>query len=237
MALEREQVAQALPSYEIGEELGRGAWGVVISARHQALGRYVAVKQLPRAFAADAAVRARFVTEARLLASLDHPHVVPVFDFVEKDGLCLLVMELLPGGTVWNRFSGQGFSPPAACATVLAASAGLQAAHEKNVLHRDVKPENLMFSSDGVLKVTDFGIAKVVGGDSTLATRAGEVLGTPAYIAPEQARGPAFSRDGRLCPGDHAVRIAIWPIAVLGRTRRDGPFVQACLRGSGTARP
>lgn len=153
----------------------------------------MAVKQLPSAFAADAAVRARFVTEARLLASLDHPHVVPVFDFVEKDGLCLLVMELLPGGTVWNRFGGPGFSPPAACATVLAASAGLQAAHEKNVLHRDVKPENLMFSSDGVVKVTDFGIAKVVGGDSTLATRAGEVLGTPAYIAPEQARGAPLS--------------------------------------------
>ena len=193
MPLERDQVAQALPTYEIGEELGRGAWGVVISAEHRALGRSVAVKQLPRAFAADAAVRARFVTEARLLAALDHPHVVPVFDFVEKDGLCLLVMELLPGGTVWSRFSAQGFTPPAACATVLAASAGLQAAHEKNVLHRDVKPENLMFSSEGVLKVTDFGIAKVVGGDSTLATRAGEVLGTPAYIAPEQARGAPLS--------------------------------------------
>jgi hypothetical protein len=193
MALERDQVAQALPSYEIGEELGRGAWGVVILAEHRALGRSVAVKQLPRAFAADAAVRTRFVSEARLLAGLDHPHVVPVFDFVEKDGLCLLVMELLPGGTVWNRFGAQGFTPPAACATVLAASAGLQAAHEKNVLHRDVKPENLMFSSEGVLKVTDFGIAKVIGGDSTLATRAGEVLGTPAYIAPEQARGGSLS--------------------------------------------
>jgi Protein kinase domain len=193
MALERDQVAQALPSYEIGDELGRGAWGVVISAEHRALGRAVAVKQLPRAFAADAAVRARFVTEARLLAALDHPHVVPVFDFVEKDGLCLLVMELLPGGTVWSRFGAKGFTPPAACATVLAASAGLQAAHEKKVLHRDVKPENLMFSSEGVLKVTDFGIAKVVGGDSTLATRAGEVLGTPAYIAPEQARGAPLS--------------------------------------------
>jgi Protein kinase domain len=193
MALEREQVAQALPSYEIGVELGRGAWGVVISAEHRALGRQVAVKQLPRAFAADAAVRARFVTEARLLASLDHPHVVPVFDYVEKDGLCLLVMELLPGGTVWSRFIAQGFTPPAACATVLATAAGLQAAHEKHVLHRDVKPENLMFSSEGVLKVTDFGIAKVIGGDSTLATRAGEVLGTPAYIAPEQARGAPLS--------------------------------------------
>lgn len=193
MALERDQVAQALPSYDVGEELGRGAWGVVISAQHRALGRSVAVKQLPRAFAADPAVRTRFVTEARLLAALDHPHVVPVFDFVENDGLCLLVMELLPGGTVWSRFSAEGFSPPAACATVLAAAAGLQAAHEKNVLHRDIKPENLMFSSEGVLKVTDFGIAKVVGGESTLATRAGEVLGTPAYIAPEQARGGALS--------------------------------------------
>ena len=193
MALERDQVAQALPSYEIGQELGRGAWGVVLSAQHRALGRSVAVKQLPRAFAADAAVRGRFLTEGRLLAALDHPHIVPVFDFVEKDGLCLLVMELLPGGTVWNRFTAKGFTPPAACATVLAAASGLQAAHEKNVLHRDVKPENMMFSSEGVLKVTDFGIAKVVGGDATLATRAGEVIGTPAYIAPEQARGGQLS--------------------------------------------
>ena len=88
---------------------------------------------------------------------------------------------------------GKGSRPRRPCATVLAAAAGLQAAHEKNVLHRDIKPENLMFSSEGVLKVTDFGIAKVVGGDSTLATRAGEVLGTPAYIAPEQARGAPLS--------------------------------------------
>jgi serine/threonine protein kinase len=193
MALERDQVAQALPSYELGEELGRGGWGVVLSAQHRALGRPVAVKQLPRAFAADAAVRGRFLTEGRLLAALDHPHIVPVFDFIEKDGLCLLVMELLPGGTVWSRFTAKGFTPPAACATVLAAASGLQAAHEKNVLHRDVKPENMMFSSEGVLKVTDFGIAKVVGGDATLATRAGEVIGTPAYIAPEQARGGPLS--------------------------------------------
>jgi Na+-transporting methylmalonyl-CoA/oxaloacetate decarboxylase gamma subunit len=193
MPLERDQIADALPSYEIGQELGRGAWGVVVSARHRALARTVAVKQLPRAFAADPAVRARFLTEGRLLASLDHPHIVPVFDFVEKDGLCLLVMELLPQGTVWSRFWAQGFTPPTACATTLAAASGLQAAHEKNVLHRDVKPENMMFSSEGVLKVTDFGIAKVVGGDSTLATRAGEVIGTPAYIAPEQARGGPLS--------------------------------------------
>jgi serine/threonine-protein kinase len=193
MALEADQIALALPGYEVGGTIGRGAWGQVLSGRHRALGRDVAIKQLPRAFAADPTVRGRFVTEGRLLASLDHPHIVPVFDFVEQGGVCVLVMEMLPGGTVWDRFTSAGFTPPAACATVLAAAAGLHAAHQKSVLHRDVKPENLMFSGAGVLKVTDFGIAKVVGGEATLATRAGEVVGTPAYIAPEQARGAALS--------------------------------------------
>ena len=193
MTLDRSEVVDALPNYEVGSELGRGGWGVVLSGRHRQLDRAVAIKQLPKAFAADEAVRARFVTEARLLASLDHPHIVPVYDFVEREGLCLLVMEQLPGGTVWTRFSTDGLTPPAAAAAVLATLAGLQAAHEHQILHRDVKPENLMFSSSGALKVTDFGIAKVVSGEDTLATRAGEVVGTPAYIAPEQARGGDLS--------------------------------------------
>jgi Protein kinase domain len=193
MTLDRNEVVDALPNYEVGSELGRGGWGVVLSGRHRQLDRAVAIKQLPKAFASDEAVRARFVTEARLLASLDHPHIVPVYDFVEQEGLCLLVMEQLPGGTVWTRFSTDGLTPPAAAAAVLATLAGLQAAHEHQILHRDVKPENLMFSSTGALKVTDFGIAKVVSGEDTLATRAGEVVGTPAYIAPEQARGGDLS--------------------------------------------
>jgi hypothetical protein len=193
MTLDRKQVAEALPNYEIGDELGRGGWGVVLSGRHRQLDRDVAIKQLPRAFSADDAVRSRFVIEAKVLASLDHPHIVPVYDYVEKDGLCLLVMEQLPGGTVWTRFSDTGFTSAAACAVVLACSAGLQAAHDRNILHRDIKPENLMFSASGALKVTDFGIAKVVGGNETMATRAGEVVGTPAYIAPEQARGGTLS--------------------------------------------
>ena len=193
MTLDQREVVDALPQYEIGAELGRGGWGVVLAGTHRQLGREVAIKQLPRAFAADATVRARFVDEARLLASLDHPHIVPIYDFVEQDGLCLLVMEQLPGGTLWSRFSTDGFTPPAAAAAVLATIAGLQAAHEHRILHRDVKPENLMFSASGALKVTDFGIAKMVGGAGTLATRSGEVLGTPAYIAPEQARGGELS--------------------------------------------
>lgn len=191
MTLDQQEVIDALPQYEVGVELGRGGWGIVLAGRHRQLGRDVAIKQLPRAFAADAAVHARFVDEARLLASLDHPHIVAIYDFVEQDGLCLLVMEQLPGGTLWSRFSTDGFTPPAAA--MLATIAGLQAAHEHRILHRDVKPENLMFSASGALKVTDFGIAKVVSGAGTLATRAGEVVGTPAYIAPEQARGGDLS--------------------------------------------
>ena len=210
-----------------------GEW---LSAEHRALGRSVAVKQLPRAFAADAAVRRRFVSEGRFLPALDHPHIVPVFDFVEKDGLCLLVMELLPGGTVWSRFGAKGFTPPAACATVLAAASGLQAAHEKNVLHRDVKPENMMFSSEGVLKVTDFGIAKVVGGNATLATERRRSNWAPRPILrPSRPGAGPFPCDRRLCAGHNAVRDVIGAIAFSRRGRRDGAFVQACVRGPRTA--
>ncbi len=187
--VDQDRVVAALPAYEIGSELGRGACGVVLAGRHRQLGRLVAIKQLPRAFGADPAVRARFLSEARVLATLDHPHVVAIYDFVDHEGLCLLVMERLTGGTVWSRFHTGGFTPDVSCAILLALCAGLHHAHQHGILHRDVKPENLMFSGEGTLKVTDLGIAKVIGGSSTLATRYGEILGTPAYIAPEQAQG------------------------------------------------
>jgi serine/threonine-protein kinase len=182
-------IAAALPDYEIGGELGRGGFGVVLTGRHRHLQREVAIKELPPALATDPKVRARFAAEARVLASLSHPHIVPIYDYVERDGLCLLVMEKLPGGTVWSHFTARGFTVETTCAIVMAACAGLHYAHQRGVLHRDIKPENLLFSSDRVLKVTDFGIAKVVGGSETLATRGGEILGTPAYMAPEQAEG------------------------------------------------
>lgn len=183
------QIREALPAYDIESVIGRGSWGLVLKARHRQLGREVAVKQLPVEFAAQADVRRRFVNEARLLARLDHPHIVPVYDFIESEGVCLLVMEYLPGGTVWKRFNEEGFDYLDSCAIALATCAALEFAHRHGVLHRDIKPENLMFSGQGILKVTDFGIAKVLGAASTMGTRAGEVLGSPAYIAPEQATG------------------------------------------------
>ncbi len=183
------RVQEALPSYEIGGELGRGAMGVVLAATHRQLDRAVAIKQLPPGFAADPDVRRRFGVEARTLASLAHPHIVPVYDYVEREGLCLLVMEALPSGTLWDRFTTDGLTMPTGCAVVLATCSGLHLAHARGVLHRDIKPENLMFAEDRTIKVTDFGIAEVFGGDETVTTVGGVVIGTPAYMAPEQARG------------------------------------------------
>jgi predicted Ser/Thr protein kinase len=184
-------IQAVLPSYEVTGELGRGAMGVVLAGRHRQLERDVAIKQLPPAFAADEEVRQRFGQEARTLAALTHAHIVPVYDYVEREGMCLLVMEALPGGTLWDRFTNEGLTMATACTAVLAACAGLQYAHTKGVLHRDVKPENLMFDAEHTLKVTDFGIAQVFGGDETVTTVGGAVIGTPAYMAPEQAQGQA----------------------------------------------
>ncbi|MDT7744936.1 MAG: hypothetical protein QOE59_4014, partial [Actinomycetota bacterium] len=193
MSDDPERLQEALPSYEIGEVLGRGGWGVVFGGLHRHLGRKVAIKQLPAAFAADPAARRRFASEARVLAALDHPHVVPVYDYLERDDLCLLVMEQLPGGTLREHASEEGFTARTAVAVALACAAGLSAAHHRGVLHRDIKPENMLYTASGVVKVTDFGIAKVSGGAETALTRAGDILGTAAYIAPEQVRGGALS--------------------------------------------
>ena len=237
MTLDRDRVIAALPAYEIGGELGRGGWGVVLAGRHRQLGREVAIKQLPRAFAADPAVRARFVAEARLLASLDHPHIVPVYDYVEADGLCLLVMEKLPGGTLWSRFTSTGVTARGRLrpgAGRLRRAARRPPAGDPSPGREAGEPHVL---GHGALKVTDFGIAKVVGGPETMATRAGEVLGTPAYMAPEQAQaaelGPA---DRRVRRRRHALRAAGRPPAVPRRGRRPGRALPARPRAAPTAR-
>jgi serine/threonine protein kinase len=189
VTLDRDLVVQALPAYEVGDEIGRGGWALVLSARHRALDRQVAVKQLPRAFAADPAVLERFRSEARVVARLDHPHIVPVYDFVEHEGACLLVMELMEPWTLWDRFVAHGVAIDVACALALAAGTALHHAHDHGVLHRDVKPGNLLFSASGTIKLSDFGIAKVIGPSARALTTTGTVIGTPAYLAPEQAMG------------------------------------------------
>ena len=186
---ESARISDALPDYDVERELGRGGMGIVFLGRHRRLDRGVAIKELPPSFAAEPEVRERFSTEARTLATLSHPHIVPIFDYVEREGLCLIVMEQLPGGTVWDRFTSTGLTPPTACAVVMACCAALQHAHSKGVLHLDVKPDNLMFDAESAVKVTDFGIARVISGDRTMGTVDGQVLGTPAYMSPEQARG------------------------------------------------
>jgi serine/threonine-protein kinase len=188
------EIAAALPDYDVEREIGRGGMGVVFLGKHARLGRRVAIKELPPSFAADPAVRERFSTEAKTLASLAHPHIVPIYDYVEREGLCLIVMEELPGGTVWDRFTTTGLTPPTACAIVLACCAALQHAHTEGVLHLDMKPDNLMFAPNAAIKVTDFGISRVVSGDRTLGTVDGQVLGTPAYMSPEQARGEELTK-------------------------------------------
>jgi tetratricopeptide (TPR) repeat protein len=188
-----EDVAAALEAYEVEEELGRGSWGIVLAGRHRRLEREVAIKQLPPALAADPGVRARFLAEGRLLASLDHPHIVPVYDFVEREAMCLLVMERLRGGTVADLAVRARPTPQVACALALPACAALHHAHGHGVLHRDVKPDNLLFSASGTLKVADFGIAKMLGGKRRSATSHGELLGTPAFMAPEQVEGTGLS--------------------------------------------
>ncbi|MCK9875076.1 protein kinase [Frankia sp. Ag45/Mut15] len=196
--LDLDRIAAGLPGYELGDELGRGGFGVVVAARHRLIDRPVAVKVLTTADLDPAGgsgghgsggrdLRARFLDEARVLAGLDHPHVVRIYDYVETDGLCLLVMEQLTGGSLRGRALA---GPGAASAIGVAAAVALDAAHGRGVLHRDIKPDNLLFTADGTPKVTDFGIAKIV--EATAATTTG-LVGTPRYMAPEQITGSPLS--------------------------------------------
>jgi len=186
--IDRDLIEAALHGYELGPEIGRGGWGVVYRARHESLDRHVAVKVLPRAFSSDEVTRERFIDEARLGAQLDHPHIVKVYDFIEHEGLWLIIMERLGGGTLWDRFIAQGLHADEVCAIGLGLSAALEAAHGRGIIHRDIKPENLLFTDEGTPRLADFGVAKALN-LGFQRTAQGEVLGTPAYMSPEQARG------------------------------------------------
>lgn len=185
MTADRTRLEELMADYDLEGELGRGSFGVVWAARHRQLGRAVAVKELVATTDAD---QARFRREAQVLAQLRHPHVVTVYDYREAPHVRALVMEALTGGTLEDR---QGALSLAEIVTVgLAAGAALHHVHEAGVLHRDVKPANVMFDAHGHVRVTDFGVAggAVLSGDATTAdvTLAGTFVGTPSYASPEQ---------------------------------------------------
>jgi serine/threonine-protein kinase len=173
--------------YRIEQSLGQGAMGTVHLARDTVLGRQVAVKVLAEHLAADDVFRQRFIQESRLTARLCHPNVVQMFD-AGDDGRPFLVMEYVDGETVAERLArGAGFSADEALTLAIHLSAGLAHAHEQGIVHRDVKPHNVLLRQDGVAKLTDFGIARALE-DSGL-TEIGTVMGTARFMAPEQAAG------------------------------------------------
>jgi eukaryotic-like serine/threonine-protein kinase len=179
---------RVLGRYELLRPLGHGAMATVDLARDMELDRPVALKRLAENLARDEDLRRRFLREARLAARLAHPNVVRVFDVGEDDGRPFIAMEYVEGQTLAELSARRGpLSAAETAALGMQACAGLAAAHSAGLVHRDVKPQNLLLSVDGVLKLGDFGIA--VGHEGTRLTLAGTVLGTAGYLAPEQARG------------------------------------------------
>ncbi|HET7566804.1 MAG TPA: serine/threonine-protein kinase [Gaiellaceae bacterium] len=174
--------------YEVRRPLGHGAMATVDLAHDEELDRPVALKRLADNLARDDERRHRFVREARLAARLSHPNVVRVYDVGEDDGRPFIAMEYVEGETLADLVARRGALPPAEAAELgIQACHALAAAHAAGLVHRDVKPQNLLLRHDGTLKLGDFGIA--VGLEGTRLTEAGTVLGTAAYLAPEQARG------------------------------------------------
>jgi serine/threonine protein kinase len=195
-----------LGPYEVVSPLGAGGMGEVYRARDQTLGRDVALKVLPAAFASDPERMARFRREAQVLASLNHSRIGAIYGFEDSGSVHALVMELIEGPTLAGRIARGPVPLDEALPLAREISEALEAAHERGIVHRDLKPANIKITPDGNVKVLDFGLAKAVEGDATstdiqnsptisrVATQAGIILGTAAYMSPEQAKGKQVDR-------------------------------------------
>jgi eukaryotic-like serine/threonine-protein kinase len=195
-----------LGPYDIVAPLGAGGMGEVYRARDIKLGRDVALKVVPEAFAQETERIARFQREAQVLAALNHPNVAAIYGFEDSGKIHALVMELVEGPTLADRIKEGALSPVEALQIGKQICEGLEYAHERGIVHRDLKPANVKVTSDGAVKLLDFGLAKALesvttAGDistsptiSRMATQAGVILGTAAYMSPEQARGKAVDR-------------------------------------------
>jgi serine/threonine-protein kinase len=177
-----------LPGYEVQGVLGQGGMGVVYQARQQSLGRPVAIKMVPPETKLRPEVLARFRREAETIARLQHPNILQVYDVGEYDGRPFVALEFVGGGSLAEKLGGKPQPPREAAEVVETLARALHHAHERGVIHRDLKPGNILLTEDGTLKVSDFGLAKSLLAAGRL-TRTGTVLGTPCYMAPEQATG------------------------------------------------
>ncbi len=229
-------VGQSLGHYKITAKIGAGGMGEVYRATDTGLHREVAIKVLPAPFAADAQRMARFHREAQLLASLNHPHIAAIYGFEQSGTAPALVMELVEGPTLADRISMGPLALEDALPLARQIAEALEYAHEHGIIHRDLKPSNIKLTSDGQVKVLDFGLAKALGDDSAArdvsasptlsmaATRDGIILGTASYMAPEQARASAVDR-----------RADIWAFGVVlfemltGKRSFSGPTVSDTL--------
>jgi len=192
-----------LGPYEIVAPLGAGGMGEVWRAHDSRLGRDVAIKALPQALARDPESLARFDREARLLASLNHPNIAAIYGLEDASGVPHLVLELVEGESLAARVARGALKPRVALQVAVQVASAIEAAHERGIVHRDLKPGNVMLDASGTVKVLDFGLAKGAGdamdasSDSPTmvgATAPGMILGTAAYMSPEQARGLAVDR-------------------------------------------
>ena len=180
--------------FRIERELGRGAVGVVYLAHDTKLDRSVAIKSLPAEVMDNPLVRKRWKREARLLASLNHPNIATIYEELEEaEGVGYLILEYVPGQTLAERIAREPFKLEEALKIALQIAEAVAAAHEHDVIHRDLKPGNIKITPEGKVKVLDFGLAKAVGGEASdqksTTTEPGRVIGTPVYMSPEQARG------------------------------------------------
>ena len=178
-----------LGPYEVIREVGRGGMGIVYLAEDHRLGRRVALKALPAAVADDADYRARLRREARAAATISHPSVATIYALEEIDGALFIASEYVPGRSLRAELAHGPFDPVRARAIAIDVARALTAAHDAGVIHRDLKPDNVLITDAGSVKVVDFGVAQIQGHELTRLTCAGAMLGTPAYMAPEQLVG------------------------------------------------
>lgn len=197
------ELAAKFPQLEILELIGKGGMGAVYKARQRQLDRVVALKILPPGIGGDPAFAERFAREARALAKLNHPGIVTIYDFGRADGLFFFFMEFVDGVNLRQLLHAGRISAREALAIVPQICDALQFAHDQGIVHRDIKPENILLDRRGRVKVADFGLAKIIGGEaiepsgaggagagSPALTESGKVMGTPQYMAPEQKEHP-----------------------------------------------